>query len=1024
MDWKKYLAEIQTPSAEFRAAPFYAWNAILAPEELRWQVNMLHKMGMGGYFMHARVGLGTKYLGKEWFECIKACIDESEKLGMKAYLYDEDRWPSGAAGGIVTQNPEYQAKCLAFGVPEEEALAVYAVTYEDKHLGSYRRIASSAEAKEEEEVWTFGCKNASKDPWYNGQTYLDTLSGDAVAEFIRVTHEKYAGEVGSKFGGTVPAIFTDEPAVNNNDGPFSWTAELPEMFRKKCGYDLLDHLPELVLCPAGEEFSKVRVDYTEVLTTLFTQNFMGQIGSWCAAHHLAFTGHVMEEDLPTWQTMSVGSVMRCYEHMQIPGIDSLTEWWDITITAKQCSSAAHQFGRTRRLTETYGCTGWDFPFFGHKAQADEQFLQGINLRVPHLTWYSMEGEAKRDYPASISYQSPWYRYYREIEDVMARTNAALVPGEEVRDLLMIHPVESVWGSRRGHGKWLEYARFYGETENPGRVYDQVLKAATDTLLNGHLDFDYGDEDIIARHGRIEKDSDGTPFFAVAQAKYRAVIIPRLATIRSTTLNLLQKFRAQGGTVVYLDQAPDRLDAVKSDVPEQVYRNFTAAVCENCVEILSPVCRRIQITAADKSSGPIRYLLKKNDDSYTLFLCNIAYEPEKYSVRSTTPVRNRKIEFPMADVAFFCAPENAKIYEYDPADGKLYAVDFQRKNDGVLTFRTSFAALESRLYFITAEKLDAFPPRRKMKVIQSIPLPEKDWTFELDEPNVVILDQMTFTADGKDYPSELILNVDAILRRDILGVEIRGGHMVQPWLTHDHAPPEKVIDLTLHARFNCTDIPKNCKLALERPELFEITLNGVPVAQKITGYWVDHSCKTLDLPDAFVAGENRLELRTRYHRYLPGLEAMFILGDFSVKDDNICLPVKKLNIGDVCPQGLPYYSGNIVYRNTLDFVKEPGRSYELKFNEWCGVSLAVRVNGGEWRAAPYPPFRAEITDELTDGSNTVELRVLGSRRNSHGPFYNGDGNTAWYGSWQFVWFDHEYRLLAPFGLLEVPEIEVM
>ena len=55
----------------------------------------------------------------------------------------------------------------------------------------------------------------------------------------------------------------------------------------------------------------------------------------------------------------------------------------------------------------YGGSGWDFDLKGHKALGDWQALMGINLRCPHLSWYTMEGEAKRDYPASILHQSAW-----------------------------------------------------------------------------------------------------------------------------------------------------------------------------------------------------------------------------------------------------------------------------------------------------------------------------------------------------------------------------------------------------------------------------------------------------------------------------------------------------------------------------------------------------------------------------------------------------------------------------------------
>ena len=92
------------------------------------------------------------------------------------------------------------------------------------------------------------------------------------------------------------------------------------------------------------------------------------------------------------------------------------------LSAKQCQSAVHQYGREAMLAELYGVTNWDFDFRGHKFQGDWLAALGVTVRVPHLSWVSMAGEAKRDYPASISYQSPWHTEYRYIEDHFARLN--------------------------------------------------------------------------------------------------------------------------------------------------------------------------------------------------------------------------------------------------------------------------------------------------------------------------------------------------------------------------------------------------------------------------------------------------------------------------------------------------------------------------------------------------------------------------------------------------------------------------
>ncbi|HPS03149.1 MAG TPA: hypothetical protein PLA90_16535, partial [Candidatus Sumerlaeota bacterium] len=84
------------PGAEFRGKPFWSWNGELEKGELIRQIGVIKEMGFGGFFMHSRTGLATEYLGDQWFDLINACADEAKKQGLEAWLYDEDRWPSGS----------------------------------------------------------------------------------------------------------------------------------------------------------------------------------------------------------------------------------------------------------------------------------------------------------------------------------------------------------------------------------------------------------------------------------------------------------------------------------------------------------------------------------------------------------------------------------------------------------------------------------------------------------------------------------------------------------------------------------------------------------------------------------------------------------------------------------------------------------------------------------------------------------------------------------------------------------------
>lgn len=102
------------PTCEYRGTPFWAWNARLDAGELKRQIDVMKKMGLGGFHMHVRSGMATPYLSPEFMELIHTCVEKARDNQMLAWLYDEDRWPSGAAGGIVTRDKAYRSRYLLF----------------------------------------------------------------------------------------------------------------------------------------------------------------------------------------------------------------------------------------------------------------------------------------------------------------------------------------------------------------------------------------------------------------------------------------------------------------------------------------------------------------------------------------------------------------------------------------------------------------------------------------------------------------------------------------------------------------------------------------------------------------------------------------------------------------------------------------------------------------------------------------------------------------------------------------------
>ncbi len=103
------LNRIEKDAPIHGSIPFWSWNDRLCEDDLRRQIRDMHALGMRGFFMHARGGLETEYMSREWFDAVHVCVDEAKKHGMEAWAYDENGWPSGFAGGELLKDSRNHA---------------------------------------------------------------------------------------------------------------------------------------------------------------------------------------------------------------------------------------------------------------------------------------------------------------------------------------------------------------------------------------------------------------------------------------------------------------------------------------------------------------------------------------------------------------------------------------------------------------------------------------------------------------------------------------------------------------------------------------------------------------------------------------------------------------------------------------------------------------------------------------------------------------------------------------------------
>ncbi|MCD6408104.1 glycoside hydrolase, partial [bacterium] len=577
---KKIMENFKNPESIYRSAPFWSLNDKLTPEEMCFQLDKMKEGGFGGGFMHSRIGLITPYLSEEWMKCIKATVKHAEKEGLKAYLYDEDRWPSGFAGGIVNRKKKNWAMCITLYKKGNE--------------------------------WKAEIGYGAKTEWFNGYPYVSLMKKEAVKDFINSTYEVYKKAIGRYIPEVVPAIFTDEPnyfhsrIIRKKEAVvLPWVENFEKIFRKKYGYDIMEKLEYLVEERKG--FEKVRYDFYKLLTELFVENFSKQIYQWCEENKIALTGHYLSEDTVEGQIAVIGDAMAHYEYMQWPGVDHLGRNIRFPLTLKQCSSVANQLGKERVLSELYGCSGQNFTFYERKWIGDWHLTLGINFFCPHLYLYSLRGCRKRDYPPTISHHQPYWKFNHLIEDYFARLNYILTQGKFKANILVIHPIESGW------------TLFKSEKI---KKLDKFLSSLTEKLLEEKFEYEFGSESLIEKYGKVEKGK-----FKIGNCEYEHIIIPFATTLRRKTVELLSEFK---GNIFAYSKFPYLVEGENSTEIMKLKRKciiYTSV--ENLIELLNrKVKKDVEIKGIpSKKVSSIYFHRREVENSEVLFFTNTSLKDE-------------------------------------------------------------------------------------------------------------------------------------------------------------------------------------------------------------------------------------------------------------------------------------------------------------------------------------------------------------------------------------------------------------
>lgn len=937
----------QLMKEEFKPLSFWSFNGDMEDEEVRTQVRQLKEQGYGGFFMHARAGMTLEYLGDAWFHACRVAVEEAKEQGLKAWLYDENGWPSGFAGGLVPAlGKEYTAKHLHFVYGEPTAAdGEVLAAYRELEDGSFERIISREPAD------MYCCMEEV-------MGYADLLNGKAMDAFIRFTHERYYEEFGEYFGNVIPGIFTDEPQLM---GKFPYTFAFPEKFSQVYGYDFFDKA--WMLEKDGLEYAEFKYQASKLVADLLCESFTNKIDVWCREHNLIFTGHFPNEDGLAKQSTTCYNLMNQYAYMERPGIDFLGRRLTSPVLVKQVSDAAYLSGKNMITSESFGCSGWDVTFNDLLWVSDWQSAFGINSIVTHLSAYSMKGRRKRDYPAFFSYQEPWWEIFKEVSEHIAKVNTFMSEGKREVKMLVLYPITSIWCMIAGKDTYSD------ETRNIANQFRLLME----NLLDLQKDF------LVLTEEQFTQFTCKDGMITNGEICCKTVIVPDSLSWNESTYTKLQTLGEQKGSVVFMNRRPVLCEGRKTkqaeDVPACVVDNRRGFLEKYLLS--SGETDTLQVVDGfygQPASGLIvsKRILEKETrvlvmnpsrcDSKKVYLKLVSENGEdRHFPLTLEPTESRCIV-----VKNLCAyTEQGQLLQAQEMvnSRKLEASDVQ------LLSPNAYNINHCDVYLNGEQILE--------HVIPAVCADEVyERAYASGEQSTVKL-RYVFQADfKKKIPDNLVCVAES---EGISSLQINGTEVLQ----------EKAdwwIDKSFHV-FPIAEHTVNGENIIEMT--FEITRPKELEEQGEFEGYKNRFFYPIEPEDVYIRGDFDVQVQGEITNHVEDyrIKGAFVLTDSTGK-----------NAGELTGQNLWFYCGNARY--TYKFTAG-NKNQVLHISHMEATAAEVLVNGKKAGMICRAPYKLDVSDYMTEGENTVELVLYGSNRNLLGPHHHVSGNPHFVGVSTFL-----------------------
>lgn len=939
-----FYKNLKNPPNKYRPAPFWSWNEKLDTDETARQVREMESVGIGGYFMHARGGLQTEYMSDEWFQNVRATLREGEKLGMQSWGYDENGWPSGFGSGLVNG---------------------LGIKYQQKYL---RCEETDSAVKSNTTITNLPRHNKNLHFYYEvNPFYVDTLDGEVISEFIRGTHCVYKEKLGDKFP-RMAGFFTDEPQISRSGYPWSFIIE--KEYIKAYGESLIDRLTDLFY--ETETSTQTKYNFFKLITHLFSENYVNNIYKWCNENGSALTGHLVLEEGLWSHVLSNGTCMPHYEYMTVPGMDNLGRELNRIDCSMQVSSVANQLGKKQILSETFAACGRNVSFEELLLIYEHQMVHGINYLCQHLEGYTLRGIRKRDYPATLFKQQPWWSDYRVFNDKVSRIGMLIAEGKIEHEILVLHSSDSAW------------ANFNINSPDYAAKLSIEMIDIMNRLERNQLQYHLGDSTIMKHHARVENGK-----IIIGTQSYSVVVVPPADCLARNTVKIIKEFQSQGGLVIFTGRIPTMIDGSKTD---EITIFADKCICtdgEGLVAAIPENLRKITLSyEGDHNKAPILTAVRQFDEQrmtmyYLMNPCDVTHN-------------------------FTAMVKGGSATLFNAVTGEEESIVFT-KNGENLDIESTIYGNGSVVLFVYDEATKA-SATKKAKNLLPLEL-AGDWQYNTDD-NALTLDYCDVYFDGELAYKNLPIS-------DVQEKALSFGRKVNTKLVF---------------RFNVKDKSFNkLDLVVETPEIFDIAINDTVIDKTIKGCYFDTSFKVIEIFPHIREGENKISLTCDFVQseavyknakkslvfeseknklsYDMEIEAVYIKGDFAVKTNDEFEKLERnavrtsgdfyltkapdtLRNGDIVTQGFPFFAGSMTFHKKIALNADECQCRSIKFNRLGATVTTVKVNGVNAGRLLWQPYEIDISGLLREGENEIEITITGSLRNLLGPFHLKDGENHW------------------------------